>query len=417
MNAAQSAPSATTHRALDVPPGTPIVTILGDGQLARMMQTEAIELGIGVRLLTASRDASAAQVVANPIIGDYRQVDDVLAAAAGSDVVTFDHEHVPVAVMDALIAAGHTIHPSPQALQYAQDKTLMRRKLAELDLPVPAFTIIDDPTQVAPFFNQVAGRLCIKTARGGYDGHGVWFPATVDDATDLVRKLLADGNQVLAEERLTLTRELSVLIARRPSGEMVTWPVIESVQRDGICHSAIAPAPHLAPQLAERAVEIAETIATQLGVTGVMAVELFAFLDHNGAETVSVNELAMRPHNTGHFTQFGSVTSQFEQHLRACLDLPLGSTAKTHETTCMVNVLGADTAPHCSVKDACAAVWQRYPAAKIHLYGKQWRPGRKLGHVIMASDSADPQQLLADATAAAHCIRTGEWNTTTSATG
>lgn len=385
----------------------PVVAVIGDGQLARMMQTEAIELGQSIRLLAGAPDSSAAQVAADVIIGDYTDLDDLRRAVEGADAVTFDHEHVPTEHLRTLIAEGVNVQPGPDALVNAQDKLVMRKRLREIGAPVPPFAAIESVEDAEAFFDAVDGAVCLKARRGGYDGHGVWFPKDRGEVGALVAKLLAADTPLMAEKKVSLTRELSAMVARAPSGEVAPWPVVESVQTDGICTEAVAPAPGLSEQLAARARKLAVTIAEELGVTGVLAVELFEFEDANGQPDIAVNELAMRPHNTGHWTQDGCVTSQFEQHLRAVLDYPLGSVDPTAPVTVMANVLGGDTDPEEPMGRRMAQVWQRFPKAKIHLYGKTHRPGRKIGHVNLSGDDAG--QVRADARAAAHYLVQGTW--------
>ena len=385
----------------------PVVTVIGDGQLARMMQTEAIELGQSVRLLAGARDASASQVAADVVIGDYTDIDDLRRALKGADVVTFDHEHVPTEHLRQLISEGVNVQPGPDALVNAQDKLVMRKRLRELGAPVPPFAAIESIEDAEGFFEAVDGQVCLKARRGGYDGHGVWFPADLEELRELVAKLLDADTALMAEKKVALSRELSAMVARTPSGETAAWPVVESVQRGGVCAEAVAPAPDLSVELQESTRALAERIATELGVTGVLAVELFETRDANGQPEIFVNELAMRPHNTGHWTQDGCVTSQFEQHLRAVLDYPLGSTETLADVTVMANMLAADVDPEQPMARRMAEVWTRYPNAKIHLYGKGFRPGRKIGHVNMVgSDSA---VVRAEATSAAHYLVHATW--------
>ncbi|WP_306592451.1 5-(carboxyamino)imidazole ribonucleotide synthase [Corynebacterium striatum] len=383
----------------------PIVTVFGDGQLARMLQPAAAELDIHLRILASSGEQSAAQVIPDVVLGDYHDYDTLVGASRDADGLTFEHEHVPTEHVQALIDAGYNVQPQPSALLYAQDKLLMRQKLAELGAPVPRFAAIETVADALDFFGLVDGRVCLKARRGGYDGHGVWFPEA-HELESLVAKLLDAGTPLMAEEKVTLTRELSVLVARRPSGEVKAWPITESVQRDGICAEAFAPAPGLSPELAERAAKVGELVATQLGVTGVLAVELFAF-NADAGEDIAVNELAMRPHNTGHWTQDGSVTSQFEQHLRAVLDLPLGATDPLAPITVMANVLGGSADPEMPMRQRVREVMERYPQARIHLYGKDYRAGRKIGHVnVVGTDVAKTRRIAADA---AHFLVHAEW--------
>lgn len=385
----------------------PIVAVIGDGQLARMMQTAAIELGLSLRLLAGARDASAAQVTADVFLGDYTNLDDLRRTVAGTDAMTFDHEHVPTEHLTTLIAEGINVQPQPEALVHAQDKLVMRQRLADLGAPLPDFAPINSVTDVTKFWQRTSGAVCLKARRGGYDGHGVWFPKTETKLTELVEQLLEAGTPLMAEQKINLTRELSAMVARTPSGATQPWPVVESVQTDGICTEAIAPAPGLSPQVQQQAQDLAVKIATELGVTGALAVELFETTDAAGQPVILVNELAMRPHNTGHWTQDGCVTDQFEQHLRAVLDWPLGDVSLTAPVTVMANTLGAPADPAMPMPVRMQEVWRRFPQAKIHLYGKTHRAGRKLGHVNLSG--TDPVQTRADAKAAAHFISHAVW--------
>lgn len=356
------------------------VGIVGGGQLARMMIAPAVELGLGVRVLAEEPGMSAG--LAATAVGDYRDLDTVLAFAKDVDVLTFDHEHVPQDVLRGLVDAGVAVHPGPDALAYAQDKIDMRTKLAELGLPQPDWAAVTDAAALDAFIADHGGRAVVKTPRGGYDGKGVRVVSSSAEAADWLDRL-TDGAALLAEELVPFTRELAQQVARRPSGELLVYPVVETVQQGGVCAEAIAPAPHSAGRLADVAAEIGEAIATGLGVTGMLAVELF----QTGDERLLVNELAMRPHNSGHWTQDGSITSQFEQHLRAVLDLPLGDTAMRAPHAVMVNILGgpAEGTLGERLPDALAA----HPSAKVHTYGKDPRPGRKVGHINVAGDDLD----------------------------
>lgn len=389
-------------------PGMPVIAVIGDGQLARMMQTAAIELGQSLRLLAGARDASAAQVCADVVLGDYTNYDDLLKAVDGATAVTFDHEHVPNEHLTALIDAGNNVQPQPAALINAQDKLVMRERLAELGAPVPRFAPIESAQDAYDFWTLTSGQVCLKARRGGYDGKGVWFPNNESELTALVSDLSRRGVALMAEEKVALVRELSVLVARTPSGEVATWPLTESVQRNGVCAEAVAPAPGVDSQLQQRAETLGEKIATELGVTGVLAVELFAFANESGAEDIAVNELAMRPHNTGHWTQDGSVTSQFEQHLRAVMDEPLGDTSTLAPVTVMANVLGADEDPKMPMGERAREVARRFPRAKVHLYGKGHRPGRKIGHVNLTGE--DVEATRRDARLAADFLVNAAWS-------
>lgn len=379
------------------------ITVIGDGQLARMMHTAAIELGVELTVLAGAEDSSAAQVVAHTVLGDYRDLADLRRASHHATAVTFDHEHVPNEHAETLLSEGVVLEPRPHALIYAQDKLEQRRKLSALGFPVPQFMQVTSPADLAAFWADTAGAVCLKAARGGYDGHGVWFPETLEEATELAEQVLATDIPLLAEAKVPFTRELSILVARNRAGEVRTWAVTESVQEGGVCVEAVAPAPQLAAEASTTLRQMGEDIATALDVTGVLAVETFQLEDGS----VLINELAIRPHNTGHWTQDGSVTSQFEQHLRAVLNLPLGETATTAGYTVMANALGALTPPEAPLAHRMAEIWRRYPQAKIHVYGKEYRPGRKLGHVNVTGD--DLAATRAAANAAAAFLVSGQW--------
>lgn len=354
----------------------PDIAVIGGGQLARMMQQAAVGLGVRLRLLAEGEDVSAAQVIPDHIVGDHTNLDDLRAVARDARVVTFDHEHVPPPHLEALEADGHACRPGPHALIYAQDKALMRERLAELDIPAPAHRVVANPAELDEFAESIGGfPLVLKTTRGGYDGKGVW----IINEPEAAAEAFATGAPLLAEELVFFTRELSALIARRPSGEIVEWPIVESRQKDGICKEVVAPAPDLSEAVAAAAREIAERIAVGLDVVGVMAVELFETA--NGR--VLVNELAMRPHNTGHWSIDGAATSQFENHLRAVLDLPLGPVDAREPWSVMVNVLGGSVD---DLEAQRAVVLERVPDIRIHLYGKSVKPGRKVGHVTAIGD-------------------------------
>lgn len=370
------------------------IGVIGGGQLARMMVPPAIHLGLGIKVL-AENEGSSAEIAATQV-GDYRDLETVLAFANTVDVITFDHEHVPQHVLHALVDTGHQVHPGPDALHVAQDKIVMRTRLSELGLPVPEWAAVRNEAEFAAFLDAQGGKAVLKTARGGYDGKGVRVVENAAEAEDWFTALAEDGNDgaLLVEEFVPFTRELAQLVARRPSGEVRAWPVVETLQRDGVCAEVLAPAPNATAELVAEANRIATTVAEGLNVTGVLAVELFESADGR----LLINELAMRPHNSGHFTIEGSVTSQFEQHLRAVADLPLGETALTAPAVVMVNVLGGPAEGTMDVR--YPAVMAAHPAAKLHSYAKQPRPGRKVGHVTVRGDDMDVTRTTAQAAAA-----------------
>jgi 5-(carboxyamino)imidazole ribonucleotide synthase len=355
--------------------------VIGGGQLARMMAQPAVALGVPLRLLAEAEGVSAAQVIPDQTVGDYRDLATLQQVTKGCAVVTFDHEHVPTDHLHALEAAGVACRPGPDALVYAQDKGLMRARLGELGAPCPRNAIVTTVAEVEAF-----GLPCVlKTTRGGYDGKGVWVVRSSADAEEAFGVAAAAGVQILAEELVDFRRELSAIVARSPSGQAAAYPVVQTTQLDGICHEVVAPAPDLPAERAAEAQALALRIAGELGVTGVMAVELFETVDGR----LLVNELAMRPHNTGHWTQDGAVTSQFENHLRAVLDLPLGSPEPRAPWTVMVNILGSSDPDVGHLYDGYPHALARDPRLRVHLYGKELRPGRKVGHVNAYGDDLD----------------------------
>lgn len=359
------------------------VGIIGGGQLARMMIAPAVELGLDVRVLAEEAGMSAS--LAATATGDYRDADTVLAFARDVDVITFDHEHVPQDVLAALVDAGVAVRPGADALGVAQDKIVMRRRMQLLGAPQPDWAAVADETALQEFLDAHGGRAVVKTPRGGYDGKGVRVVSTASEAQDWFAALAEDarGGELLVEELVEFSRELAQQVARRPSGEYAVYPVVETVQRGGVCAEVIAPAPRSEGRLARAAADLGISIAEGLGVTGMLAVELFETSDGR----ILVNELAMRPHNSGHWTQDGAVTSQFEQHLRAVLDLPLGATDPAAPWSVMINILGGPAEGE--LVDRFAPAMAAHPLAKIHTYGKAPRPGRKVGHVNVAGLDLD----------------------------
>mgnify|MGYP002751548740 FL=1 len=411
------------------------MAVIGGGQLARMMQEEASALGVHLRALVEAPDGSAAQVMPDAPVGrayDAGAVRDLLQPKQGEQpqdladaaVLTFEHEHQDHALLQQLAAQGVSVQPSAQALLYARDKLEMRRAMTRLELPQPAWSPVSQPAEVLEFALQHGWPVVLKTPQGGYDGHGVLL---VNDAAELENgeaakwfKALADGAGVggggslggaqvsclLVEQAVNFTRELAALVARNPSGQVEAWPVVETVQVEGMCDTVLAPAPGLKPATAALAQQVAKRVASELEVTGVLAVEMFV-VEGDGGDQLYINELAMRPHNSGHWSQDGALTSQFEQHLRAVLDWPLGS-AQLVAPTVMVNVIGwrqETDAPLPDPSSRLAQALQLAPQAKIHLYGKQARRGRKLGHVNLSlAEGQDPAQAVEIGRQVAHVL-------------
>ena len=382
------------------------IGIVGGGQLARMMNEAATPLGLRVRLLAEAPQTAAAQVVPDTTVGDYADAATLSDFAADVTAVTFDHEHVPTGLLAELEASGTPVRPGPTALEFAQDKAAMRARLSALGVPCPAWRVVATPQELADFAAETGWPVIAKTSRGGYDGKGVWklagpqeaeapFAALQHALGPTERDTAADAPAdavIVAEEFIPFTRELSVLVARRPGGEAVAYPVTETVQRDGICHETTTPAPGLDAARAAALEALGRRIADELGVVGILAVEL---MERPDGEIV-VNELAMRPHNTGHWSIEGAVTSQFENHLRAVADLPLGSAALRAPVAVMTNVLGGVNPDLVGSLNRVLAD----PDVRVHLYGKGVKPGRKVGHITVLGADVDAARRSARAAAA-----------------
>jgi 5-(carboxyamino)imidazole ribonucleotide synthase len=363
------------------PDGAPRVGIVGGGQLARMSAAPAAALGVDLRVLASAADESAAQVIHDVVLGRHDDMAALRRLAEGCRVVTFDHEHVPPAHLEQLEAMGVAVRPGPSALFHAQDKVHMRQALTDIGIPCPRWRVVSAVDHVEAFAEEVDWPVIIKASRGGYDGKGVWLVHDASAAADVLAVPLPQGAQWLAEECIPFVQELSAQVARSPHGQAVAYPVVRTVQKDGTCAEVVAPAPGLSADRAVQAQELALRIARDLNVTGMLAVELF-----DDGTDLYVNELAMRPHNSGHWTIEGARTSQFENHLRAVLDLPLGSPDAVAPYAVMVNILGGDVA---DLYSAYRHVLARDPGLKVHLYGKAVRPGRKVGHVTVVGNDLD----------------------------
>ena len=345
-----------------------------------MMIVPAINLGIELQVLSETANSSA--TLATTVVGDYTEKQTVLDFAEGVDVITFDHEHVPLEILEALEAKGVSVQPSSKALAHAQNKLVMRRALEEIGAPNPRWLAVSTPSELDEFIAENGPEVIVKTPIGGYDGKGVRVVSSSEQVSDWFEPavLTSLGGELLAEEKVVYTREMAQLSARSPSGEFRAWPIVETRQKNGVCSEVLAPAPNTSNELVSRAIEIAKLISTSLGVTGNLAVEMFETADGE----LLVNELAMRPHNSGHFSIEGSTTSQFEQHLRAVLDLPLGETS-VPEAAVMVNLLGVSD--EIDFVENYPQLMRSFASAKLHSYGKSPRIGRKLGHITVVGKS------------------------------
>ena len=343
----------------------PTVGVIGAGQLARMSVAPAIALGITLKLFAQSKDDSAAQICEH-VVGDYRNLKDVLDFAQECDVITFEHELIPLSIIKGLEAQGVRVYPPSSAFIYSQDKAAMRALLS--DLPSPQWSVVTDAEKVTTF------PVIAKAISGGYDGRGVWKISN----RDMLDEVLSNNPQLLIEELIEFDCEIAVMVARSPHGQVSTWAPTHTVQESGICIRTVTPAQVISDAVAEKATSLALLIAQRVGLVGVMAVELFV-----RGEDVFINELAMRPHNSGHWTIEGAVTSQFEQHLRAILDLPLGDPSMTAKIAVMGNLLGGEKT---DMYRPYLHLMARNPELKVHQYMKEVRPGRKIGHVTALGD-------------------------------
>jgi 5-(carboxyamino)imidazole ribonucleotide synthase len=366
----------------------PVVAMVGAGQLAQMTHQAAIGLGVTLRVLTERADDPAVASGASWQPGSPDRLEDLIALAAGASVVTFDHEQIPAEHLTRLEAEGVVLAPGAAAKRVAQDKLHARRELTRLGYPVPPFEHAQAAEEVEAFAARHGWPVVAKTPRGGYDGRGVF---TIADGDAARAELAGRPDGLLLEPQLQIERELAILIARSAGGETVAYPVVETVQQDAMCREILAPAP-VPDRLTREAVELARSLATRIEATGIMAVELF-----QTADGLLVNELALRPHNSGHYSIEGCPTSQFEQHLRAVLGWPLGRGELRAPAAATVNVIGPpDGSDPASRRAAALAV----PGAHVHLYGKAARPGRKLGHVTVCGQEIGPVRAAARRAAA-----------------
>ncbi|HLN17824.1 MAG TPA: 5-(carboxyamino)imidazole ribonucleotide synthase [Acidimicrobiales bacterium] len=381
--------------------GPGVVGVVGAGQLARMLLESASALGLRAVVMAEDAGEAAALVAGDLFFGSPLVEPDLRELASRCDVVTFDHELVDLELLSQLEDEGVTVRPSVATLQLAVDKRVMRAGLHAAGVPVPRFATLPGHTEadarpaIEAFAAEHGWPLVLKAGRGGYDGHGVWPVEDEREAAAVVHSAEERGIHLLVEEYVPIEAELAVLVARRPGGEVVSWPAVETAQVGGVCREVLVPG-RLGPDLLEAAGALARRVADVVGSVGVLAVELFSCRGR-----LLVNEVAARPHNTGHWTIEGAVTSQFENHLRAVLDLPLGDTTPGAPNVASVNVFGDERGedPATRLAEAFAV-----DGAHVHLYGKAPRPGRKLGHVTVCGD--DPADVRSRAWRAARALGT-----------
>ena len=356
------------------------IGVIGGGQLARMMIAPAASIGIELKVLAETENSSA--VDATTLVGDFTDLATVLEFADSVDVITFDHEHVPLAILQQLEQQGVSVQPSSRALAHAQNKLVMRKALEKIGAPNPIWKEVSTSRQIDDFIKEHGPEVIVKTPIGGYDGKGVRVVNSSEQVSDWLAEpmILSLGGSLLVEQKVSFKRELAQLSARNPAGDFVSWPVVETRQKNGVCSEVLSPAPAMSSELSSKAVKIAQLISESLGVTGNLAVEMFETLEGE----LLVNELAMRPHNSGHFTIEGSATSQFEQHLRAVSNLPLGKTDPLKPVSVMANLLGVSDSKN--FMDNYSHVMSKFPQINIHSYGKAPRLGRKLGHITVVGE-------------------------------
>ena len=359
------------------------VGVIGGGQLARMMIAPASILGIELKVLAETENSSAA--AAATLVGDFTDLETVTNFAKTVDVITFDHEHVPLAILEQLEKQGISVQPPAKALAHAQNKLVMRRALEKIGAPNPIWKAVSKASQLDEFINEHGPEVIAKTPIGGYDGKGVRVVSSSDQVSDWLQEPMISslGGQLLVEQKVQFKRELAQLSARNPNGDFASWVVVETRQKNGVCSEVLSPAPNITADLSAKAVQISKLISESLGVTGNLAVEMF----ETEAGELLVNELAMRPHNSGHFTIEGSITSQFEQHLRAVSNLPLGKTDSIKKVAVMANLLGVSDSK--DFMDNYPQVMSNFPEINIHSYGKAPRLGRKLGHITVVGDDLE----------------------------
>ena len=357
----------------------PVMGVIGAGQLARMMIQAAVPLNIDVRILAKTTNDSAALIAPSVEIGDPSDAQAIVSFGEKCDFVTLDHELVSLAGLESLLASKVSVQPTPKTLRFAQDKLYQRKSFQAAGFPVPNFKKVQILDDFVEFGDLYGWPMAVKAITGGYDGRGVWIIDNLEAAEKLLAETQGADISLYAEEHVKIEKELAVLVARRPSGQLLTYPVVETRQEDGICHEVIAPA-QISNSVAQRAKKIGVDIAKFTEAGGIVAIELF--LKSDGV--ILINEIATRPHNSGHFTIDGTITSQFENHLRGVMDWPLGSTTMTSKFALMINILGTS-----EVDPTNQLPLNHTTDTAIHLYGKIARAGRKLGHITSVGENVE----------------------------
>ncbi|CAJ1004265.1 MULTISPECIES: 5-(carboxyamino)imidazole ribonucleotide synthase [Brevibacillus] len=359
-----------------IKPGATI-GILGGGQLGRMIALAGRAMGYRFVTMDPTEDAPCGQAADRQIVARYDDVDAAMQLAKISDVISYEFENVDARVAEVLESQAYVPQGS-RLLRITQNRIREKTAIAELGIPVAPFRVIDSLDSLRAAIADLGLPAVMKTATGGYDGKGQWVLRSEAELAEAYDTLFKAGTELIVEQFVPFQLELSVIAARNPSGELAVFPAAENVHRENILHLSIVPA-RVPDDIRQRAEAIARTIAERLDVVGLIAVEMF--LTANGE--LYVNELAPRPHNSGHYTMDACVTSQFEQHVRAVCDLPLGSTELLSPVV-MVNILGEHLQPVLDRID------QLPRTAKLHLYGKhESKPKRKMGHINVLAPSVE----------------------------
>ncbi len=364
------------------------VGILGGGQLAQMLTQAAISLGLETVIFERFADSPAGRITRHEIVGPWDDEAAMRAFARLCDVVTLENEFVDAGVLRQLEQIGLPVYPTALTLAAIQDKLIQKRRLESVGLPVPPYQPASAPEDVLEAAQQYGWPLLLKARREGYDGYGNATLQSPEEILPAWERLTGAGRALLIEAFVPFTHELAVMVVRGRSGECRAYPVVETVQRNHICHIVRAPAA-VTPEVAGRATELAEQAVQAVDGVGIFGVELF--LHEDGS--VLLNELAPRPHNSGHYTIEACVTSQFENHLRAVLGWPLGPVDMRAPAAVMVNLLGQRQGP---ARPAGVSQALLEPGAHLHLYHKRdVRPGRKMGHITALGDSVVEAEAIA----------------------
>ncbi len=372
------------------------VGVVGAGQLALMMGESAIDLGLTLTVLANSPDDSATTSIDDVVLGAANDIEALRQLAERVDVITFDHELVDLEALEVLEAEGVVLRPGSRALRFAVDKAYQRHAFLDSGLPVPRFLVVRSSSDagLAEFLDEFGGACVVKASRGGYDGRGVAFATNRSEALALIDEFASSGD-VVVEERLDLLGEVAQLVARDSAGEMALYPVVATLQRNGMCAEVRYPG-DLDETTVLGAQQLSQRVAALVQNVGIMAIEYFVTV-----RGLLINEVALRPHNSGHWTIEGATTSQFAQHLRAVSGLPLGEVTPTSDFAVMVNVVGAESPGSLEAARGVDGVF-------VHDYAKSWRPGRKLGHVTALGDEPEGPRVRAWQSAHAYGTQTQE---------